>query len=384
MIRYGEQSIDDSDIEAVSDVLRSAFLTQGPASEGFEQAISKRVNAKFTVSVTNATSALHLACLALDVGPGDLVWTTPITFVASSNCALYCGAEVDFVDIDIETANISPIKLEQKLFDAAQNGRIPKVLIVVHMAGTPCDMASIAKLAEKYDFRVIEDASHGIGSKFRGEMTGSCIFSDFTVFSFHPVKIITTGEGGAITTNDDGLASRLRALRSHGITREPSRLEEQAHGGWYYEQQCLGYNYRMTELQAALGISQLSKLDTFISRRHILANQYDDYFRDLPISIQTRPSESFSSLHLYIIRLLPEAPISRRQLYDRISSEGIGVNVHYIPVHLQPYYARLGFSKGDYPVSERYYEGALSLPMHPNLTDSQQTLIANILLDALL
>lgn len=372
MIPYGRQDITEADIEAVVEVLRSDFLTQGPAVARFEEAISGYCRARHAVAVNSATSALHIACLALGLAPGDILWTTPNTFVASANCALYCGAEVDFVDIDPQTFNLSVDGLRLKLEQAEEAGKLPKVVVPVHLCGLPCDMQEIGNLANQYGFSVIEDASHAIGGRYQNEPIGNCRYSDITVFSFHPVKIITTGEGGAAVTNDADLVEKMSRLRSHGITREREHMTHEPDGDWYYQQIELGYNYRMTDIQAALGLSQLSRLDKYVQRRHELASRYDELLLSLPVSPQYRPESSYSGMHLYVIRLSGDN-ISKphRQVFADLRAAGVGVNLHYIPVHTQPWYQAMGFRVGDFPEAENYYEQALSLPMFPNLTDDQ-------------
>lgn len=373
MIPYGRQDVTQADIDAVVEVLRSDFLTQGPQVPRFEQAVAQHVGAGHALAVNSATSALHMACLALGLGPGDWLWTSPITFVASANCALYCGAKVDFVDIDPRTYNLCPQVLERKLEEAERDGRLPKVVVPVHLCGQPCDMQAIHALAHRYGFKVIEDASHAIGGKYRNELIGNCRYSDITVFSFHPVKIITTAEGGMALTNDAELASRLALLRSHGITRDPAQMTHEADGPWYYQQIDLGFNYRMTELQAALGNSQMERLDQFVARRHQLASRYDDLFADLPVTTPWQHPDSYSGLHLYVIRLqLDKIARTHRHVFEALREQGIGVNLHYIPVHTQPYYQRMGFRQGDYPEAERYYTEAISLPMFQTMTEAQQ------------
>ena len=369
MIPYGTQCVDDHDRSAVDAVLRSDFLTQGPQVPAFEQAVASCVQAPHAVAVSSATAALHLACLALEVGPGDWVWTSPISFVASANCARYCGASVDFVDIDPATLNLCPRALAAKLIDAERLGRLPKVVIPVHFGGQPCDMAAIAALAERYGFAIIEDASHAIGAWHGQHPVGSCQYSAITIFSFHPVKIITTGEGGIATTGDAHLAARLKALRSHGITRERGEFELDDHGPWYYEQQTLGYNYRLTDIQAALGLSQLARLEQFIERRHVLAERYRQKLANLAIDWQLLPADDRSALHLFVIRV---AAKRRRAIFEALRDAGIGVNVHYVPVYLQPEYRRLGFTDGHCPQAELYYQQALTLPLHPRLSDDAQ------------
>ena len=384
VIRYGQQDINQDDVDAVVSVLRSVNLTQGPAIERFEEGVRLAVNARHAVAVNSATSALHIACMALDLGPGDWLWTTPNTFVASANCALYCGASVDFVDIDPQTYNLSPDALEAKLIEAEKAGRLPKIVVPVHLAGQPCDMAAIHALGAKYGFRIIEDASHAIGGSYRNEPIGNCRYSDITVFSFHPVKIITTAEGGMAVTNDDDLATRLSLLRSHGITREPDLMTGPMDGPWYYQQVALGYNYRMTDLQAALGVSQLSRLGEFVARRHEIAARYNDLLADLPITLPWQSPESYSAFHLYVIRLqLDTIGTGHRQVFEYLRDQEILVNLHYIPVHTQPYYRQFGFKNGDYPEAEQYYREAISIPMHPLLSIEDQDRVVGALREAL-
>lgn len=373
MIPYGRQSISESDIEAVCAVLRSDFLTQGPAVPAFEKKISEYCGVSHAVAVNSATSALHLACLALGVGEGDIVWTTPISFVASANCALYCGATVDFVDIDPHTYNMSTTSLQKKLEQAELVGRLPKVVIPVHLAGQPCKMESIYRLSKKYGFKIIEDASHAIGGQYCGEPIGNCRYSDICVFSFHPVKIITTAEGGMAVTNSDLLAKRMTSLRSHGVTRDPSRMSKIPDGPWYYEQTELGFNYRMTDLQAALGLSQAQRLNEYVARRHVLAKQYDRGLFNLPLTIPFQNADGYSGLHLYVIRInLDLINKTHLDVFNEFRNANIGVNLHYMPIYLQPYYQRLGFSAGYCVEAEKYYAQAISLPMYPDLTDIQQ------------
>ncbi len=372
-IPYGRQDISDADIQAVAAVLRSDFLTQGPVVPAFEKAVAEYCDARHAIAVNSATSALHIACLALGVGAGDYVWTSPITFVASANCARYCGAEVDFVDIDPRTYNISVLRLEEKLVQAAAAGKLPKVVIPVHLCGQPCEMEAIHALSLKFGFRIIEDASHAIGGRYKGKPIGNCRYSDITVFSFHPVKIITTGEGGMALTNDPELHNHMARLRSHGITRDPAEMTQAPDGPWYYQQIELGFNYRMTDIQAALGLSQIQRLDHFVAKRHDLAKNYNELFKKCPVTTPWQHEDSYSGLHLYVVRLkLGGINASHREVFERLRVAGIGVNLHYIPVYRQPYYARLGFNPGDFPEAERYYAEAISLPMYPALMKEQQ------------
>lgn len=371
MIPYGRQDIRASDIDAVVSVLRSDFLTQGPMVPRFEQAVATRVRASHAVAVSSATAALHIACVALDLGPGDVLWTVPNTFVASANCARYCGADVDFVDIDPATWNLSVAALEEKLIAARRANRLPKILVPVHFSGQPTDQERIWELAQEFGFRVIEDASHAIGASRAGEPVGSCRWSDLTVFSFHPVKIITSGEGGMITTNDGALAGSMEMLRSHGITRDPARLQGERAGPWYYEQQTLGFNYRMTDMQAALATSQLTRLDEYLDRRNALAQRYDAALADLPLQLPYIEPKNRSAFHLYVVRVnWAETRVSRRELFEGLHARGIMANLHYLPVHLQPYYQALGFRPGQFPQSERYGENAITLPLYPAMTDA--------------
>lgn len=373
IIPYGRHHITSADIDAVVKVLQSEFLTQGPMVPRFEQAVAKYCHSQYAISMNSATSALHIACLALDVGPGDLVWTSAITFVASANCARYCGAEVDFVDIDPCTYNMSISCLAEKLAKAKVDGRLPKVVIPVHLTGQPCEMQAIYSLSQQYGFRIIEDASHAIGGRYKNEPIGNCHFSDITIFSFHPVKIITTGEGGMAITNDSKLAKRLARLHSHGITRDVTEMTHDSDGPWYYQQLELGFNYRMTDLQAALGLSQLQQLDTFVSKRHMLAARYNELLSVVPVTIPWQHHDSYSGIHLYVIRLQSgDRKINHRKVFESLHSDGILVNLHYIPVYRQPYYAQSGFKRNDFPEAERYYASAISLPMYPGLTEEQQ------------
>lgn len=379
MIPYGHQNINQDDIDAVEKILRSDFLTQGPAVPAFENTIEKYCDVKFAVAVNSATSALHIACLALGVGPGDCVWTTPITFVASANCALYCGATIDFVDIDPSTYNLSIERLAEKLSDAKLSGRLPKVVIPVHLSGQSCDMEGIFKLSQQYGFKVIEDASHAIGGRYQNLPIGNCRYSHITVFSFHPVKIITTGEGGMAVTNDLVLAKKMRLLRSHGITREESEMTHDSDGPWYYEQIQLGFNYRMTDIQAALGVSQMARVDAYVAQRHQIAAYYDGLLVGLPVQVPAR-EEGYSALHLYVIRLkLDLIGRTHHDVFVALREQGIGVNLHYIPVYTQPYYREMGFASGDFPEAERYYCEAISLPIYPGLSDADITKVVKAL-----
>ncbi|AKE52353.1 UDP-4-amino-4,6-dideoxy-N-acetyl-beta-L-altrosamine transaminase [Kangiella geojedonensis] len=380
MIPYGKQDISQQDIDSVVDVLKSDFLTQGPKVPAFEQAVASHVGAKHALAVNSATSALHIACLALGLAEGGWLWTTPITFVASANCGLYCGAKVDFVDIDPKTYNLCPKELEAKLVQAERKGTLPKVLVAVHLCGQPCDMQAIRKLSKKYGFKVIEDASHAVGGKYKSEFIGNCRFSDITIFSFHPVKIITTAEGGLALTNNDSLAEKMNLYRSHGVTREIEKMTHEPDGPWYYQQVELGYNYRMTELQAALGLSQMLRLDKFVAKRHVLAKRYDKLLDKLPITLPWQHEDSYSGLHLYVIRLqLDKLNKSHLEVFEQLRDNGIGVNVHYIPVHTQPYYKHMGFKQGDFPNAEQYYSEAISLPMFPKMTEQQQDKVVEVL-----
>jgi UDP-4-amino-4,6-dideoxy-N-acetyl-beta-L-altrosamine transaminase len=380
MIPYGRQDISEEDIAAVAAVLRSDFLTQGPVVPAFENAVANYCGARHAVAVNSATSGLHIACMALGVGPGDIVWTVPNTFVASANCARFCGADVGFVDIDPVTLNMSVSQLAAKLEAAAKADRLPKVVIPVHFSGQSADMRGISELARKYDFRIIEDASHAIGGRYEGMPVGGCAYSDIAVFSLHPVKIITSGEGGVAVTNDAALAARMKMLRSHGITRETADMAAEPEGPWVYEMQALGWNYRLTDIQAALGLSQLAKLDAFVARRHQIADRYDILLREVPVVLPARGQISFSALHLYVVQLdKARTNLDRRSVFDRLRAAGIGVNVHYMPAHLQPYYRSLGFKRGDFPASEAYYDRAITIPMYSAMTDGQQASVAEAL-----
>ena len=376
---YGRQSITESDIAAVVEVLRSPFLTQGPAVSAFEQAVAAKVGARYSVGVNSATSALHIACLALGLGPGDQLWTSPITFVASANCGLYCGATIDFVDIESTTGLISIAALAAKLEKAEQDNTLPKVLVPVHLAGSSCDMAAIGALADRYGFVVLEDGSHAIGGHYRGEPVGNCRYSAITVFSFHPVKIITTGEGGMATTNNQLLAQRMAELRSHGIVRDSERFEQPPAGPWVYEQQQLGFNYRITDIQAALGLSQLQRLDEIVAERNLQLQRYRELMADLPVQLLEVPEEVLSSVHLAVIRLQQATVQEHRQVFERLRAAQIGVQLHYSPVHLQPYYRHMGFMEGQFPEAEAYASSAISLPLYPGLQTADQHRVASTL-----
>ena len=380
MIPYGRQDITKEDIDAVVSVLQSDFLTQGPKVPLFEKVVAAKVGAKHALAVNSATSALHIACMALGLEPGDWLWTSSVTFVASANCGLYCGAQIDFVDIDPRTYNICPEALESKLSVAEQQGKLPKVIVVVHLCGQPCQMQTIQRLSKRYGFKIIEDASHAIGGKYQGEYIGNCRYSDITVFSFHPVKIITTAEGGMALTNNDRLAEKMNLHRSHGVTRDQNLMTHESDGPWYYQQVELGYNYRMSELQAVLGISQMERLDGFVARRHELAKRYDIFLQQLPVTTPWQHPDSYTGFHLYVIRLqLENIDSTHRQVFESLRGQGIGVNLHYIPVHTQPYYQNMGFKRGDYPQAERYYGEAISLPIYQGLTDHQQDEVIEVL-----
>ncbi len=385
MIPYGRQDITDADVAAVVEALRSDFITQGERVPAFERRLCEYTGAAHGVTANSATSCLHIACLALGLGPGDTLWSPPVTFVASTNCALYCGAGVEFVDVDPLTANIDPDRLASRLDAAAAEGRLPRALVVVHMGGAPCDMARIAPLARRHGVAVIEDASHAVGARYAdGGIVGGGQHADITIFSFHPVKIITTAEGGLALTNDAELAERMRLYRSHGITRDPARMRGESEGDWYYQQVALGFNYRMTELQAALGISQADRLDAYVTRRNELAARYDAALARMAVTPVTPLAGSRSARHLYIV-LVPDSEGGqiRRRVFDAMRAAGIGVNVHYIPVHLQPYYSDLGFRAGDFPGAEHYYRRAISLPLYPGLDEASQDRVIDALGNAL-
>ena len=380
-IHYGRHNVDKSDINAVISVLQSDWLTQGPVTPMFEKSVSKYCNVKYSIATNSATSALHIACLALGVGEGDIVWTVANTLVASSNCALYCGANVDFVDIDPNTYNISVECLAEKLIQAEKMGMLPKVVIPVHLCGQSCDMAGIQTLSKRYGFKIIEDASHAIGGRYKDKLIGNCIYSDITVFSFHPVKIITSGEGGMALTNDIVLAERLKLSRSHGITSVQSDMEYRPSNElWNYQQIGLGFNYRMTDIHAALGLSQMQKLDEFVDRRHSIAKIYDNELRDLPLTTPFQAGDTHSSYHLYPIRLLLEKlSQSHIEVHDHLQQLGINVNLHYIPVYRHPYYERLGFKLGYCPEAEKYHKDVISIPIYPSLKEAEQTRVIQIL-----
>ena len=380
MIPYGRQEVTDEDIKSVIDVLKSDFLTQGPVVPEFEQQVCNYAGAVYGVAVNSATSALHIACLALGLKKGDVLWTTAITFVASANCARYCGAEVDFVDIDQLSYNMSVKSLEEKLILANEIGKLPKIVIPVHLSGQSCEMQDIYRLSKKYNFSIIEDASHAIGGKYKGESIGNCRYSDITVFSFHPVKIITTCEGGMALTNNNDLASKMELFRSHGITRDNSLMNQPSHGDWYYQQISLGFNYRMTELQAALGLSQLKRLDNYVKQRHDIAIYYTEKLSNLPVVIPWQHPDSYSGLHLYIIRLkLDLISMTHKDVFKALRQNGIGVNLHYIPVYHQPYYEKMGFMKENFPNAEKYYSEAISLPMYPTLSTQDLNTVIDVL-----
>ena len=380
MIPYGKQDINQADIDSVIEVLKSDFLTQGPKNPLFEKTVADYCNAEFGIAVNSATSALHIACLALDLGEGDWLWTSPNTFVASANCGLYCGAKIDFVDIDPHSYNMSVEALEIKLKIARQQNRLPKIIIPVHFSGQSCDMRRIYELAKEYGFKIIEDASHAIGSRYLDKPVGGCTYSDITVFSFHPVKIITTAEGGLATTNNKQLAEKMQLYRSHGVTRSSELMTKEPDGGWYYQQVELGFNYRMTEMQAALGVSQMQRLDEFVSRRHKLQQRYHELLKDLPLILPAQIEDSYSALHLYPIQIKPEQlKKSHAKIFQELRDEGLGVNLHYIPVHTQPYYQEMGFKNGDFPNSENYYKNAISIPLYHGMSGDDQDQVVSIL-----
>jgi len=373
MIPYGKQDVNQADIDSVINVLQSDFLTQGPQVPLFEKIVSEYCGAGYGVAVNSATSALHIACLALGLGKGDYLWTSPNTFVSSANCGLYCGAKVDFVDIDPLTYNLSAKELEKKLIQAKKDNKLPKIVIPVHFSGQSCDMKKIFSLSQEYDFKVVEDASHAIGGRYLDQPIGGCQYSDITVFSFHPVKIITTAEGGLATTNDKKLLARMQLFRSHGVTRDSKLMTKETEGGWYYQQVDLGFNYRMTELQAALGVSQMQRLDAFVAKRHSLQDRYHSFLKDLPIVLPFQDQDNYSALHLYPIQIkLEEVTKDREQIFNELRKESVGVNVHYIPIHTQPHYLKFGFKDGDFPNSESYYSRTISIPLFHAMTVEQQ------------
>lgn len=378
-IPYGRQAISESDIEAVVDVLRSPFLTQGPVVPEFEKSVSRFVNSSYGVAVNSATSALHIACKALELGPGDILWTSPNTFVASANCARFCGASVDFVDINLSTGLMDINILESKLKRAKSMNNLPKILVPVHFSGSSCDMRRISQLSKEYGFSVIEDASHAIGGKYLGDPVGSCKFSQICVFSFHPVKIITTGEGGMATTNDPKLAEKMRDYRSHGVIKDTTRFLDSDPSPWSYEQHELGFNYRMSDIQAALGLSQLVRVEDFVQRRNELYSSYKHLISNLPVSLLEIPKHVYSSVHLAVVVLPSCDPARHRSIFRFLRANNIGVQVHYTPVHLQPYYRKLGFNPGDFPIAEAYASSAVSLPLYPNLKKGEQELVAQLL-----
>ena len=380
MIPYGKQDINQADIDSVIDVIQSDFLTQGPQVPLFEKTVSDYCGAEYGVAVNSATSALHIACMALNLGKDDYLWTSSNTFVASANCGLYCGAKVDFVDIDPRTYNLSTEELERKLIQARQDNKLPKIVIPVHFAGQSCDMKKIHSLGQEYGFKIIEDASHAIGGKYLDQPIGGCQYSDITVFSFHPVKIITTAEGGLATTNDKEISERMQLFRSHGVTRDPELMIKKAEGDWYYQQVELGFNYRMTELQAALGVSQMKRLDEFVALRHQRQKRYDELLKNLPVVAPYQDMDSYSALHLYPIQIQTDkVKNTRKEIFEALRKNDIGVNVHYIPVHTQPYYENMGFRKGDFPNAENYYESTISIPMFQGLTIEMQDKVVNVL-----
>lgn len=379
-IPYGRQDISQEDIQAVTQVLQSDWLTQGPTIEKFEQAVARYCGVQYAVAVNSATSALHIACLSAGLGKGDRLWTSPNTFVASANCGLYCGAQIDFVDIDSSTYNMSPSKLADKLQQAQVGEALPKIVIPVHFSGQSCQMEEIRSLTKEHGITIIEDASHAIGGSYRESKVGSCRYSDMTVFSFHPVKIITSGEGGMVLTNSEELYKKLLLFRSHGITRNQEEMTTASEGPWYYQQIELGLNYRMTDIQAALGLSQLQRIDEFVEQRHVIADKYNKRLQTLPVEIPFQHAGSYSGLHLYVIKLnLSQCHKTRLQVFEELRAAGIGVNVHYIPVHTQPYYKQLGFAKGDFPAAEEYYEAAISLPMYASLSEADQEYVIQTL-----
>ena len=384
MLPYGRQDINQDDINSVISALQSDFLTQGPQVPLFEETVAKYCGSEYGVAVNSATSALHIACLALGLGKGDWLWTSTNTFVASANCGLYCGAKIDFVDIDPLTYNLSVTELERKLIQAKQENKLPKIVIPVHFAGQSCDMKRIHYLSQEYGFKIIEDASHAIGGMYLNKPIGGCKYSDITVFSFHPVKIITTAEGGLATTNSKDLAENMQLCRSHGVTRDESLMTSQSEGAWHYQQVDLGFNYRMTELQAALGVSQMQRLDEFVAKRHIIKDRYNSLLNGLPIIKPCQDKNSYSALHLYPIKIeLNKVSKNRKQIFNELREDGIGVNVHYIPIQTHPYYRQLGFKEGDFPNSESYYETALSIPLYSGMCFQDQDKVVASIIEAL-
>lgn len=380
MIPYGRQHITQDDIDSVTEILKSDFLTQGPKVPLFEESLINKVGAKYGVAVNSATSALHIACMSLNLSKGDILWTSSVTFVASANCGVYCGASIDFVDIDLDTYNICMIALEKKLKLAKKENKLPKILVVVHLCGQSTNMDKIFKLSKKYNFKIIEDASHAIGAKYKNNYVGDCKYSDITVFSFHPVKIITTAEGGMAVTNSEEIAHKMQLYRSHGITRDEKFMTESSHGPWFYQQIDLGFNYRMTELQAALGISQIKRLDEYISKRHEIAEMYNQRLSELDIITPKQCIESYSSYHLYVIRLnLKKLKKTHKEIFIDLRSNGIGVNLHYIPLYLHPYYEKMGFDKKLFPNSETYYSEAISIPIFQTLKNEDFQIVCDVL-----
>ena len=381
MIPYGRQEITEADIAEVEKVLRSDFLTQGPTVSRFEESLANYCGVSHAVAVNSATSALHIACLALDLGPGDWLWTSPNSFVASANCGRYCGADIDFVDIDAKTYNMSVDALSEKLIQAKKLGKLPKIVVPVHFSGQPCDMPAIRDLSKRYGFKIIEDASHAIGSSYNQIKVGSCTHSDITVFSFHPVKIITTAEGGMTLTNDKDVADKIYRLRTHGITNDEIKMEERPKDEiWNYQQIDLGFNYRMNDIQAALGLSQMKRLDKYVKRRQEIAKHYDNALKKLPLVIPWQSPSNYSSYHLYTILIKKNlTQKTQRQVYDELIKKNIGINLHYIPVHRQPYYENLGFKKNNFPQAENFHREVLSIPIHPSLKEDQQSYVIETL-----